>query len=153
MLNGLPASAWISAVSRAISVSISPESRFSSLGSMRMPVLHARQHAGQRQLDSRTACASPRGSTAGAQRFVQFERVVGVLLGRGAQLQIEAALRQLFERQRRRVGVQQEGVEHHVVREPACLDAELRERQQQGLHVAGDLGQRGIFEQRPQVAR
>ena len=38
MLNGLPASAWISAVSRAISVSISPESRRSSVVSMRTPV-------------------------------------------------------------------------------------------------------------------
>ena len=74
-----------------------------------------------------------------------------MLLGRGAQLEIEAAAGLLFERAADGVGIQQEGVEHDVVLEAAGFDAEAGEREQGGLHVAGDLGGGGVFEPGLQV--
>ena len=54
----------------------------------------------------------------------ELQRDVGVLLRRRAQLQVQAPPRLLFERAARGVGIQQEGVQHHVVVEAARLDAQ-----------------------------
>ena len=86
MLNGLPAIAWISPVSRAISVSIRSESRLSSLESMRMPVISTRAStfaAAARWFHR--ACADDARVDFLTEVFKQLERVVGVLLGRRAQ--------------------------------------------------------------------
>ena len=101
--------------------------------------LHARQHARQRQLDRLVELAQAALIDRGCELVPDFQRDVGVLLGRGAELQVEPPPRLLVERAARGIGVQQEGVQHHVVIEAAGLDSHAVERQERGLHVARDL--------------
>ena len=140
MLNGLPASSWISAVRRAISCLHQPGEALQLDGiDADAGALHARQHARQRQLDGGVKLAQAARVDGRRELIVDLERDIGVLLGRGAELQVEAASRLLVERAAGGVGVEEEGVQHHVVVEAARLDAHAVERQQRGFHVAGDL--------------
>ncbi len=101
--------------------------------------LHARQHAGQRQFDGGVQFAQAARIHRRRELLTDFERDIGMLLGRRAQLQIEAPARLLVQRAARGVGVQQKRVEHHVVVEAARLNSHAVQHQQRGFHVAGDL--------------
>ena len=151
MLNGLPASAWISAVSREISVSISAGEAL-QLGAVDADAgpFHARQHARQRQLDFVVELAQAATVHRRRKLLEQLQRDIGVLLRRGPQLQIHAPPRLLFQRAARGVGIQQEGVQHDVVIEAARLDSQPRQFQQRRFHVAGDLHRGRVFEPRLQ---
>src|SRR2546427_798048 len=93
-----------------------------------------------------TSCSGARSSSTtaaveiGAQLFVKLKRIVGMLLGRGAELQIEAAVGQLAQGATHRICVEQKRVKHHVVLKASAVDAQSRQGQQHGFQVAADLG-------------
>ena len=113
--------------------------------------LHPRQHPRQRQLDRFVQVAQAARIHRRAELAPDLERDIGVLLGRRTQFQVQPAPRLLFERTSRRVRIQQERVEHHVVDEPARFDPHAVEREQRPFDIARDLGPRGVFEPRLQV--
>ena len=84
------------------------------------------------------------------QMAPDLQRQVRALFRRIAQLDIEPAPRLFFERAAGRIGIQQEGIEHHVVRKSARLDAHVPQGQQRRLGIADDFRAAGIFEERPQ---
>ena len=80
------------------------------------------------------------------ENAIELQDDIGVLFGRSSQFEIETPPRLLFERHAARVGIQQESVQHDVVLEAAAFNAQTRQFQQRGLHVASDLGHGAAFE-------
>ena len=153
MLNGLPASSWISAVRRAISRLHQPGEALQlargRCGCRCAPCAPARAVSGSSMVVVELAQAALVDRR--AKLLAELQRDVGVLLRRGAELEVEAAPRLLVERAAGGVGVQQEGVQHHVVRRsraPRCpcraAPAAPTSRRRRSSTRAG------IFEPRPQ---
>src|ERR1017187_6890346 len=69
-----------------------------------------------------------------------------MLLRRGAELEVEAKTRLLLQGAAPGAAIEDEGVQHDVVKEAAGFDSEARESEQGGLHVAGDLHGAGVCE-------
>ena len=113
--------------------------------------LHAREHWHQRQIHRAVQLAETPLLHLARKHRRQLQHARRALLAGAAQLPVEPALRQVLERASRRIGFQQEGVQHHVPAESLRLHPGFRQRLHHRLHVVGDLGPGRVLQQRPQL--
>ena len=110
-------------------------------------LLHARENGGQRQIDGFVQLAQTVRLDFGKQLVEQRASSVGLLVRIAIEFAIELSLSQSLGRTTRRLGAQQERIEHQIVREAFSFDTEFGKRGQRGAGIVRGFHASRIFQQ------
>ena len=151
-VEGPPGQACISAVRRAISRFHQPREALQLVAvNEHAGAFHARQHARQGQFDGGVELPQPARVHRRRQQAEKLQRDIGVLLRRGAELQVQTPPRLLFERDAPGSASSRKAYSMMSCSKPRASMPRRSSSSSADLHVAGDLGRARVFQPRLQV--